>query len=223
MKGEKAKILVVCLLALALAVVARARMRPVLKKRAGLPPFDVVREIVRGNDTAGAAVEGKLLCVWLADSDPALVAEMVMARPAGRMIAARNLRAELTAGAARSVDLGVRILHLPVLLITRSADSAYLRTVTGRPLPRDAAGKRRMLEDKVDRLVAAALKRYHDRVKSGRLVVAGSVFDRDGWYGRGRNRLVIVNINGERDPENLRRHPAVSLLTAEERRNHLGR
>ena len=217
-------ILTLAALMLALgAVAATAAMRPVLKKRAGLPPFDVIKEIVRGNDSWGAGRDGKLLCAWLADSGPGLVPERIIARPAGRILAARNLRGRLTPEAARTMDLAVNVLHLPVLLIARTADSGYIRAITGRPLPRQPEEKRKLIEAEVDRLVDTALKRYRRRVKGGRLVVAGSVFDQENWYGRGRGRLIIINLNGETDRAALRKHPASSLLDADERGIHLGR
>jgi len=214
---------VVCCLCLFWSGTAAAAMRPVMKKRAGLPPFDVVKTLARGNDDRAPAEADKILCAWLADSSPGLTPDRILTAPAGKMIIARNLSAGLTPSATRTMDVAVNRLHLPVLLITRSSDDDYLARISSRPLPKTISGLRKMLEKEVDDLVGKAILRYRRRVKSGRLVVVGSIFDQANWYGRGFGRLLIININGEKDGTALSRHQATVLLSVDERRLHLGR
>ena len=71
------------------------------------------------------------------------------------------------------------------------------------------------VEQNVDYQVGRALARYEDRVKDGRLVVVGSVLDLTNQYGHGFNRLVIINVNGVRDDEKLKRLPHMVRLNKE--------
>ncbi len=202
---------------------ANASMRPVLKKRAGLPPFTVVRELVHDNDDRAPATEGNLLCAWLADSSPGLTPDRIIVNPAGRMLIVRNATAQMTPEATRSMDLAIRKLHLPVLLITRASDARYMGSISSRPLPRTTAGRKKMLEKEIDNSVRQVVSRYRKRVRNGRLVVIGSIFDQGNWYGRGHGLLLLININGVKDPGALRAHQAAVLLNAEQRHRHLGR
>ncbi len=71
---------------------------------------------------------------------------------------------------------------------------------------------RKNVEANVDFQVALALSRYHDRVKSGRLVVVGSVLDFDNTYKHGSGRLVIININGEQNSVKLKKMPMLRYV-----------
>lgn len=213
----------VFMIGVAFASNGMAAMRPMLKKRAGLPPFEVVKKIIRGNDQREPSEQSPLLYCWLADSNPGLTAEETTSSPAGKLIQVRNPEAIMTPEAIRLIDLAVNRLHLPVLLITRSSNSQYLSLISERPLPKDISGRKSLLEKAVDHSVTRALARYQRRVKKGRLVIIGSIFDQENWYGRGYGRLLVININGEKDPGRLMRHQATVTLSHEERRDHLGR
>lgn len=69
-----------------------------------------------------------------------------------------------------------------------------------------------LVERNVDYQVAQALRRYQDRVADGRLVVVGGIIDLANQYGEGKDRLFLININGETDPAKLRRSPHVVRL-----------
>jgi len=69
-----------------------------------------------------------------------------------------------------------------------------------------------LVERNVDYQVQQALRRYQDRIASGRLVVVGGVLDLANQYGEGKNRLFIININGETDPAKLRKSPHLVRL-----------
>ncbi|MDG4476474.1 carbonic anhydrase [Thiovibrio frasassiensis] len=164
---------------------------------------------------------------WLADCDARVQATLFYPDPVDTIYAVRNPgnQFSLSAGA---IDYGVNELHTPVLLITGNTNSDSLRlfakgyTHLGADLRHDLDSLRLSLgtnapgsgamarpetvlvEKNVDFQVATAMKRYAQRIESGRLVVIGAVIDLNNRYGYGLNRLIIININSEIDPERLR-------------------
>lgn len=164
---------------------------------------------------------------WLADCDARVQPTLFYPDPVDTIYTVRNPgnQFSLSAGA---IDYGVNELLTPVLLITGNTNSDSLRLFTkgyghlGQDIRRDLDGLRLSLgehmagsgagaktepllvEKNIDFQVATALKRYEQRIESGRLVVIGAVIDLNNQYGRGLNRLIIININGETNPEKLR-------------------
>ena len=164
---------------------------------------------------------------WLADCDARVQATLFYPDPVDTIYTVRNPGNQfaLSAGA---IDYGVNELLAPVLLITGNTNSDSIRLFAkgyshlSPDLRRDLDGLRlslggqatgsvlgaqaetRLTEKNVDFQVATALKRYGQRIESGRLVVIGAVIDLNNQYGFGINRLIITNINGETQPEKLR-------------------
>lgn len=115
----------------------RAEMEPVKKIRAGVPPFEVIEDIMLGNrqaspgqiplpaaKTAAAATAPQML--WLADSDARLQPTLVHVDPLNKVYTVRNLGNQfaLSTGA---IDYGIRALFIPVLLITGNTDNDAIR------------------------------------------------------------------------------------------------
>ncbi len=164
---------------------------------------------------------------WLADCDARVQPTLFYPDPVDTIYTVRNPgnQFSLSAGA---IDYGINELLSPVLLVTGNTNSDSLRLFVkgyahlGPDLRRDLDGLRlslgeytagsgagttaepKLVEKNVDFQVATALKRYAQRIESGRLVVIGAVIDLNNQYGHGINRLIIININGETDPEKLR-------------------
>jgi len=209
-------------------------MRPIKKLRAGLPPYTVTEKIARHNNQIVVSrpadeplrTPGTPHMTWLADCDARVQTTLFYPDPVDTIYTVRNPgnQFSLSAGA---IDYGVNELLTPVLLITGNTNSDSLRLFAkgyshlGPDLRRDLDGLRFSLgkqggngieaktepvlvEKNVDFQVATAMKRYEQRIESGRLVVIGAVIDLNNQYGRGLNRLIIININGETDPERLR-------------------
>lgn len=215
------------------APAGRADMRPIKKLRAGLPPYAVAEKIARHNDqvVAGRPADEPLKTpgtphlTWLADCDARVQTTLFYPDPVDTIYTVRNPGNQLSLSAG-AVDYGVNELHSPVLLITGNTNSDSLRLFAkgyahlGPDLRRDLDGLRlslgehpagsgvgaepRLVEKNVDFQVATAVKRYGQRIESGRLVVIGAVIDLNNQYGCGLNRLIIININGETAPERLR-------------------
>lgn len=164
---------------------------------------------------------------WLADCDARVQPTLFYSEPVDTIYTVRNPgnQFSLSAGA---IDYGINELLTPVLLITGNTNSDSIRLFAkgyghlGADLRRDLDGLRlslggqapgsgagakaetRLVERNVDFQVATAMKRYGQRIESGRLVVIGGVIDLNNQYGFGLNRLIIININGETGPERLR-------------------
>ncbi len=210
-----------------------AEMRPVIKTRAGIPPFEVLKNILTadyGEQSAPAKViESSPWITWLADADPRLQPLQILTDSPGKIFAVRNLGNQLAVSPAL-VDYGVRYLHTPLLLITAPSDSTaiafFLNGYEDLPLeirqdmdhlylPLAEAQKKKVsknqalklldfVEANIDYQVKEALSRYGDRLETGRLVVVGAVLDLNNAYGRGNNKLIIININGETADQKLR-------------------
>ena len=212
----------------------QAKMRPIAKRRAGIPPFDVLQKILATNLSLQAAAKKTGITgpwiTWLADADARLQPRHILPEPTDRLFAVRNLGNQLAVSLS-AVDYGVRYLHTPMLLITAPDDSRavkfYLEDQDEPPSiirqdidhlrPALAAREKEKLigkqpvelldfvEANIDFQVQEAISRYRDRLKNGRLVIVGAVFDLEDKYGRGRNKLIIININGEKEGKKLQK------------------
>lgn len=234
--------LVLLFIALFFHFSAHAEMRPVLKNRVGVPPFDILQELLatgsqtRKKSPAGQNASAAPWVTWLADSDARVQPEFIFARPGRRIFTVRNLANQLST-ATGAVDYGVLFLHSPVLLITGNTDSEAIRLFsTGQadltPSIRQELGQlslalggagqagkgenreaqRLLIEKNIDYQVRQAVERYRERINNGRLAVVGSVLDIANDYGRGADQLIIININGETDTEKLRELPLLRTV-----------
>ncbi len=189
--------------------------------------------------------------VWLADPDARLSEDLVWDGQVGGIYTVRNLGNQVEP-AAGAIDYAIRHLYTPVLLITGNTDSEALQLFAegynqlGEAIRRElnhlhpalshlaASGKEprsaeavaalrlRAVEANLDYQVTRALERYGDRVKSGRLVVAGAIIDLANQYQGGPGRLYLVNVNGETSPEKIKSSPHLIRL-GKEMRNFVGR
>lgn len=247
------KILIpVVLFVLLLPTTLAAEMRPVLKIRAGVPPYQILGEVFGANNRQAARppavqkTEQAPDLTWLTDCSPAIRRSLI-ASPGLRLFTVRNLGPQLVSSLA-AVDYGIRYLRTPVLLITGDTGNETIRLymkgyrhlepeirneldhlhLALTPVRR-ATGKNfrqqwlTNIERNVDYQVQQALDRYHNRVADGRLVVAGTILDLDNAYGRGRNRLLLINLNGETDPRKILRSPNLARFTKEDRELSVGR
>ena len=209
-------------------------MRSITKHRAGIPPFDVLQKILATNPEAPASqaepTDRGPWITWLADADPRLQPFHILPDPTKKLFAVRNLGNQLAVSTG-TVDFGIRYLHTPVLLITAPGDSraveffleghgelaleirqdidhlylALIDTRQKKTTKKQPVGLLDFVEANIDYQVKQAVIRYGDRLKTGRLVVVGAILDLDNDYGRGRNRLIVININGETAGKKLRK------------------
>jgi carbonic anhydrase len=153
--------------------------------------------------------------------------------PDGDLFVIRNIGNQVLSNPG-SVEYGVRHLHTPLLLIIGHVACGAVKAALGdyrtlsnairEPLDRlhlalDQSRKqaesearwRAGIEENVHYQVDEALSTYKEEISSGKLTVVGAVYDFQNVYGQGRGRLVLLNVNGERDP---RRIPKTPLLAA---------
>ena len=69
------------------------------------------------------------------------------------------------------------------------------------------------VQTNVDHQVAFCLRKYGDRVKDGRVAVVGALYDFRNVCGKGHGRMLVLNVNGEQDPETIKKLPLFERLT----------
>lgn len=230
-----------CMLILSIAVIAvtslsSADLLPIKKLRAGIPPFAVVERALKHNDMIAVHEQRPPTpamphMIWLADCDARIQPSLFYPDSVDTIYTVRNPGNQLSPSVG-AVDYGVNELFSPVLLITGNTSNDSLRLFNrgynhlapsirhdlDNLLPalgemaNGKANEALLVERNVDFQVETAVKRYRQRIESGRLTVIGGVIDLDNQYGLGRNRLIIINIDGETNPERLRARQALIRL-----------
>jgi len=188
---------------------------------------------------------------WLTDADARLDERLILNAAGKQIYTVRNLGNQMAVSPG-SIDFGVRHLHTPILLITGSTDSLAIRLFkegyqemdvairkdldhlhipldTAMPNKKDAKKPdpaEQLLhtaEANVDYQVEQAVQRYKDRVRGGRLVVVGGIIDLADAYGRGPGRLIIINVNNERNDRKIKRLRLMTRLAGKIINTHIGR
>lgn len=77
------------------------------------------------------------------------------------------------------------------------------------------------VERNVDYQVQQAMHLYADKIETGNLAVVGAVYDFNDNYGKGRGALVITNINGMTDPNEIMNSHLLRQLSKAEIVNHV--
>lgn len=123
-----------------------------------------------------------------------------------------------------SVEYGVEHLHTPLLLVIGHTGCGAVKAAMGdisklsEPIRRElehlhvpAADASKAPDEawaeavvaNVNNQVAFSLKRFNHQVHEGSLTVVGAVYDFRNDLGLGAGKLVIVNVNGNADPERM--------------------
>jgi len=141
--------------------------------------------------------------------------------PEGDMFMVRNIGNQL-ATSKGSVQYGVNHLGSSLLLFIGHSSCGAIKAAGGdystleEPIKKEldtlniTKGSANIdgVKTNVNNQVAAALKEWADKVKSGELLVVGAVYDFADDMKQGAGKLNIININGETDPAKLRNMPA---------------
>lgn len=131
-----------------------------------------------------------------------------------------------------SVEYGVRHLHTPLLMFIGHSSCDAIKAASGDYSAESDAIKRELDTIKIDKSathingvkanvnnqVAAAMNRFAEEIKAGRLTVVGAVFDIGNDMKQGAGRLNIMNVNGETDPAKLRNLDELKAQVAGARR-----
>jgi carbonic anhydrase len=73
----------------------------------------------------------------------------------------------------------------------------------------------RITEQNVDYQVKLAIKKYHELIESNSLMVLGIINDFANLYQMGDGRLIIINVNGIKDPEINKNNPVFESFDPE--------
>jgi carbonic anhydrase len=120
--------------------------------------------------------------------------------------------------AAGSVEYGIRHLNTPVLLIIGHSNCGAIKAGMG-----DFSKETQVIQKELNSLkfdsaktviqgvienvhtqVTVALDRYKDLVDANQLLVVGAVYDFVNEFNKGAGRLLLINVNGETDIEQLK-------------------
>ena len=142
--------------------------------------------------------------------------------PDGDLFMIRNIGNQLVT-AEGSVEYGVRHLHTPVLMIIGHASCGAVKAAMGGYEDIEPAIKKELyslhvlgknakdnmevmnsVESNVHDQVKAATQKFEPEIKSGKLMVLGAVYDFRNDYKQGNGRLVLVDVNGEKDPAKIK-------------------
>lgn len=148
----------------------------------------------------------------VACSDSRVQTNMLDSSPEGKLFMIRNIGNQL-ATAEGSVEYGIHHLHTPVLLFIGHSRCGTIAAVGGNYSKEPAAIKRELdtitidksltsmagIKANVNNQVAAAMLKFDDELKEGKLTVIGAILDFADDLHQGAGKLNIINVNGETD------------------------
>ncbi len=113
-------------------------MYPVLKSRAGTPPFEIIEAILQSgkgikksdNTPLGTYTVPAPHIVWVADTDARIQPQYILTHPEQKIYSVRNLANQLDTSLG-AIDYGVLYLRSPILLITGNTGNEALRLFAG--------------------------------------------------------------------------------------------
>lgn len=125
-----------------------------------------------------------------------------------------------------SVEYGVDVLKTPVLFFVGhshcGAVQAAMKDISQiEPSIRDelstidvsgAKDEKQGVIDNVNAQVKSAMKDFKYKVNSNKLVILGAIYDFRNDFGFGKGKLIIVNLNGETNPEKLKKSKYLQKL-----------
>ena len=153
-------------------------------------------------------------------SDSRVQSSTIDNTPVNDLFYIRNIGNQIES-AKGSVRYGVQYLHTPVLLIIGHVECGAVKAAIGdyKKKPQDLrkelytfdfpdgiSGKDGVIHN-IHNQVDTALQMFVPEVKDNKLVVIGAIYDFKNEYKQGYNRLIILNLNGEKDPKIIAKSP----------------
>jgi carbonic anhydrase len=150
--------------------------------------------------------------------------------PDNDLFVIRNIGNQVISGEG-SVEYGVRHLNTSLLFVmghtgcgavkaalgeTGGLEKAIQKELVGVELKKFRPEPGKDLPDEVwldgvrknvNQQVAFALKKFKKEVDSGKLAVVGGVYDLHNKFGEGHGKVVVINVNGATNPEDIKRAP----------------
>lgn len=120
-----------------------------------------------------------------------------------------------------SVEYGVEHLKTPILLIIGHSHCGAIQAAMGdyskvsTPIRREldhlhlpkGDNTNEGVVENVHQQVAFAMKKFKDKIDKKELIVLGTVYDFRDDYNHGHGRLILIDINGEKDPAKIKQDP----------------
>jgi carbonic anhydrase len=119
-----------------------------------------------------------------------------------------------------SIEYGVRHLHTPVLLIVGHSNCGAIKAASedfsheSVSIHKELSSLRLNTKDlnhaiieNVHHQVEVAEEMFADLVKEGKLIILGTIYDFRDDFKKGYGRLILINLNGEKDPNVLKLSP----------------
>lgn len=143
-------------------------------------------------------------------------------RPVNTLFFIRNIGNQISTTQG-SVEYGIYHLHTPVLLIIGHSQCGAIKAGLGdysKELPHIVNELDHLHLTKGDNVEAGvienvhnqvqyALEKFKDKIAKKELVVLGVIYDFSDDFGHGHGQLILLNLNGERDPDKLKKNPYI--------------
>jgi len=200
---------------------------------------EIVRHVIESNDEFVKKlppdyftqhIHGqKPIATMVTCADSRLHTHALDIHPDGDLFLVRNIGNQVST-AEGSIEYGVRHLHTPVLFIIGHSSCGAVEAAMSKPAhlepsiwreldtikvtgnnSDDRAQVKESVESNVNHQVSTALKKYATEVKEGHLTLIGGVYDFRNDYSQGSGRLVLINVNGETNPAEIKKMPIVNF------------
>lgn len=126
-----------------------------------------------------------------------------------------------------SIEYGVEHLHTPLLIIIGHSECGAIKTALGNYSKESKAIRTELnhlhlspnistnqgVVENINNQVKYAVNKFKDKIAKKELVVIGAVYDFRDDFDKGHGRLILLNINGEKDPQKLKNNEYIKGLT----------
>lgn len=148
-------------------------------------------------------------------SDSRVQTEVFNSKNVNDLFVVRNIGNQVI-NASGSIEYGVRFLKTPVLLILGHSGCGAVEAVVSDVDVQNGCIERELetidveghcLNDaiiqNVHNQISLSIKKFKKLVKAKQLIIIGAVYDFQDAYKHGLGKLIIVNVNGETNPETI--------------------
>lgn len=185
---------------------------------------DYVNKISRENFDALRETQTPRATV-VACSDSRVQADVFHKSPVNDLFFIRNIGNQI-ATTQGSVEYGIYELHTPILLIIGHSYCGAIHAAMGDysdalapirqeldhlHLPKGENTNQGVI-DNVNNQVTYALTKFKDKIDKKELVVLGTIYDFRDDYNQGHGRLILININGEKEPSKIKQNPLLKEI-----------
>ncbi|MBP9692015.1 MAG: carbonic anhydrase [Alphaproteobacteria bacterium] len=116
-----------------------------------------------------------------------------------------------------SIEYGVNVLNTPVLIFVGHSHCGAVKAARGdlgqlAPAIRkelltmdvkQAPDEKQAVALNIHNQIGKALSSFKDKVNSKKVALIGAIYDFRNDYGYGKGQLIIINLNGEKDPQKI--------------------